>query len=85
MTHDAGLRQDGPQKAEPRFRCTINVGSAGTLLGCIWEMGGSGRGSYLGFDGTGDLIFRGGDDTNVNDRARLVVANASIPTDQTSC
>jgi predicted phage tail protein len=71
------------RKQSGTFRVTLSVDSSGgTPVGSIWEMGNAGRGAYLGFDGNGDLIFRAGDDTNVNDRARLVVDNADIPLDR---
>lgn len=82
VTHTTPGSDKVARKQHGTFRVSLTVSSTGTPTGCIWEMGSAARGGYLGFDGNGDLIFRGGDDTDVNDRARLVVANASIPTDQ---
>ena len=78
------------------FRCRVHVPSeivSGTSTkqcipaGCIWEVGNSTTGAYLGFDGNGDLVLRagyGGSDLagNVNDVARLTVANSQIPLDR---
>jgi len=63
---------------------TINVSSVTDPLGCIFEMGNTTKGCYLGFDSSHNLIWRAGYGTdasaNVN-MARAVVLNAEIPTD----
>lgn len=60
---------------------TINVPSGIDPLGCIFEMGGDVKGCYLGFDSSGDLIWRAGNKVGVNRYARVVVSNSDIPTD----
>jgi len=68
---------DGEQPAV--FSVKLNVPSAGTAEGCIFECGGNTRGAYLGFDGNGDLIWRF---DNAIGR-RVVVDSSLIPKDQT--
>ena len=57
----------------------LNVPSATTPEGCIFEIGGNIRGVYLGFDGNGDLIWRFHNGTN----RRIVIDSSLIPRDQT--
>ena len=57
----------------------LNVPSATTPEGCIFEIGGNIRGVYLGFDGNGDLIWRFHNGVN----RRIVVDSSLIPRDQT--
>jgi len=61
------------------FSVQLNVPSAGTAEGCIFECGGNIRGAYLGFDGNGDLIWRF--DNAVG--RRVVVDSSLVPKDQT--
>lgn len=63
---------------------TINVPSGITPRGCVFEMGNTTKGCYLGFNASGDLIWRAGYGENASanvDLARVVVANSAIPTD----
>jgi predicted phage tail protein len=64
------------------FRVVIKIPTAVNPEGCIWEMGNSAKGGYLGFNGSYDLVFRAGDGASswdVNDTARVVVSNADLP------
>ncbi len=66
------------------FRVNLTVASGTTPQGCVFEVGSSTTGGYLGFNGSGDLIWRAGSGAtptgNGNLMARAVVPNASIPT-----
>lgn len=69
---------DGGQPAV--FSVQLNVPSATTPEGCIFECGNRIRGAYLGFDGDGDLIWRW---HNGQGNRRVVVDTAQVPRDQT--
>ena len=68
------------------FHARIKVPSSVVPVGCLMEAGKDlGSGMYVGFDGSGDLIYRAGDGAaspDVNDSARIVVAYADIPKDR---
>lgn len=68
---------DGGQPAV--FSVQLNVPSATTPEGCIFECGNNIRGAYLGFDGNGDLIWRYHNGVG----RRVVVDTALVPRDQT--
>jgi len=66
------------------FECTVKLAEDIQPTGCIWEVGNSTLGAYLGFNDDGDLVARagyGGADLagNVNELARLVIANSKLP------
>jgi predicted phage tail protein len=66
------------------FECVVKIDPNVQPTGCIWEVGNSTTGAYLGFDTAGGLVLRagyGGSDFegNPNDIARLVVPYAKLP------
>ncbi len=81
FTHVAG--SIGRSKSAT-FRVSLTVASGTTPQGCIFEVGSSTTGAYLGFNGAGDLIWRAGSGaapgSAPNAMARVVIPNASIPT-----
>ena len=67
------------------FECVIKLDENIQPTGCIWEVGNSTTGAYLGFNDDGDLVARagyGGSDLsgNANELARLVIQNSKLPT-----
>lgn len=66
------------------FRVTLKVPTGVNPVGSIFEMGGTTKGVYVGFDGNYDLVLRcgyGGSSwaSNPNAICRMVIPNASIP------
>ena len=84
LTYTPGSNQ--VQRNNPAtFHCTIRVPSSVKPLGLIWEQGSATAGSYLGFDGNGDLVLRAGSGTASppsDDIARIYIANTLIPRDR---
>lgn len=67
------------------FECVVKLSANVKPEGCIWEVGDSTSGAYLGFNADGDLVLRagyGGSDfaSFPEQIARLVVDNEDIPT-----
>ena len=64
------------------FHCVVRVPAGIIPTGCIWEMGSSTSGAYIGFDGNGDLVLRAGAGSATplpQNIARMYVPNAAIP------
>ena len=67
------------------FESVIKLDADTQPTGCIWEVGNSTTGAYLGFNGDGDLVARagyGGSDLsgNANELVRLVIDNSKLQT-----
>lgn len=79
--------QSPPQidrNANGTFRVTLKVPTATNPEGCVFDLGGTTKGMYVGFNGSYDLVLRcgyGGSDyaSNGNSICRMVISNASIP------
>ena len=79
---DTGVESD----VDAVFKCTLKIPSAIVPEGLIFEVGDSTTGTYVGFNGDGDLVFRAGDASatppDPTTSARIVIPYASLAKDQ---
>jgi len=79
---DTGVESD----ADATFKCTLKIPSAIAPEGLVFEAGDdTSSGAYVGFDSSGNLIFRAGDGSaspDVATSARIAIPYASLLKDQ---